>query len=551
MKKRWSTLIFIIVCHGLLLCLGSFERSADGWIHLFFADHWQNSWLNDWEMRWNSGFSVFSYPPLAHQILAIVGWALGWQLTAILVPLTFFGILLWGVFRFSRCWMDDASSWMAVLLTASLSSMGIALHVFGHLPNILALALLFHALPFVRAWLLEGKRRDFGPSILLVLSSALCNLYAGVFGFALLALPMLLESWGLNKLATLKRGSLLLLFGSVLGVFLLAPTLYFQTVYQADAVPVFHSSRANIVTFKAFNWFMFYGQYGIYLLLLPFWLFNSWKEPIIRRFLPTVLLLGILSLGGSTPLARWIMGPLFEQITFDRFGQWNSLILSVLLGGWLTKKWRLPLWRPVLGVMLGLHLGAGIYSATTLFWQPLPLLRKLDGVVAWMKQEPHQQYRYLTLGLHRANFAKLSTLVPNQSLDGNFPFARNLAVLNASGIASLDDARQYGPSGYTFFQQVLQQAPALHLKYILSAESDYDAILLSSGWHQETRLDDLQIWVRDGIPPLSNSIPVPSPLGLRVIWAFAPLLLGFLASISCYWVSRDSDEQGVQDLKSA
>lgn len=44
----------------------------------------------------------------------------------------------------------------------------------------------------------------------------------------------------------------------------------------------------------------------------------------------------------------------------------------------------------------------------------------LNHVAQWPNHYP--QYRYLTLGLHRANMAKLAALNPAQNQDGNLPF---------------------------------------------------------------------------------------------------------------------------------
>src|SRR5437660_8106533 len=65
-------LTLAIVYHGWLLLSGSYTRTYDAYVHMFFADHYVRAWFNDWESRWYTGFSVTSYPPVAHQSIALV-----------------------------------------------------------------------------------------------------------------------------------------------------------------------------------------------------------------------------------------------------------------------------------------------------------------------------------------------------------------------------------------------------------------------------------------------------------------------------------------------
>lgn len=525
----------LVLGHGLLLVAGSFERSADGWIHLFFADHWQRSWWNDWEPRWNDGFSLFAYPPLAHQILALLGWLFGWPLAGTILQGLSAGLLIWGLYRLGRCWFEAEDCWLIAILASSLSSLAISLHVFGQLPNLLSLALILHALPFCLDWLVRGEQRALLLTVLLALSGALSNLYAGVFGFLLLGLPVLFEAGFRDMRATFRRGAVLLVSGLIPALALLSPAIYFQQVYRAHAAPVFHSSQANVLALTPFNWFMFYGLYGVYLIAVPFWLLTLRRRELLWRFGPSLLLLFGLSLGGTTPVARGLLGPLFDALTFDRFGQWNSLLLTLLLAPWAVALWKKSRWRPLLAGLAVMHLAAGVYSATSPWWGPAPTLRRLEPLIAWMQAEDRPAYRYLTLGLQRPNFSRLSTLLVNPSVDGNFPFGRNQALLNDSGIASLDDARLYGDRGWQILDRVLDQAQEQHLKYILVADPVYEPWLLQRGWHAERQLAGVRIWQREDILPLSAPSPLPSPLPLRLIWALGPLAVASGLALVLVW----------------
>jgi uncharacterized membrane protein len=78
----WLGLAF----HSPLVLAGFYRSSYDAATHEFFADHYARSWFGLWEPRWFAGFSVSSYPPLVHQVLALLG--------AVLSPDVAFGALL-------------------------------------------------------------------------------------------------------------------------------------------------------------------------------------------------------------------------------------------------------------------------------------------------------------------------------------------------------------------------------------------------------------------------------------------------------------------------
>ncbi|MBI3762419.1 MAG: hypothetical protein HY260_11240 [Chloroflexi bacterium] len=62
---------------NLPLALAGVHRGAyDTYVHIFFADHYRLNWFEGREFRWYTGFSVTSYPPLVHQVIALLSWPL-------------------------------------------------------------------------------------------------------------------------------------------------------------------------------------------------------------------------------------------------------------------------------------------------------------------------------------------------------------------------------------------------------------------------------------------------------------------------------------------
>ncbi len=78
MMNRTNLLLILALIGGIAFHGSSIfftlETSYDALIHLFFADHYANSWFEPWDYRWYTGFTVHSYPPLVHQCIALLSY---------------------------------------------------------------------------------------------------------------------------------------------------------------------------------------------------------------------------------------------------------------------------------------------------------------------------------------------------------------------------------------------------------------------------------------------------------------------------------------------
>ena len=86
-----ASILIVLLFHGTLLINQSFYRTYDAIIHIFFGSHYAQSWFDPWEPRWYAGFTVFSYPPLGHQLIGALSWIL--DLRAAFVASCFLGAL--------------------------------------------------------------------------------------------------------------------------------------------------------------------------------------------------------------------------------------------------------------------------------------------------------------------------------------------------------------------------------------------------------------------------------------------------------------------------
>ena len=87
----WILLLALAV-HGSLLLMQLPNNSYDANLHKFFAAHYAQHWFDPWNPKWFTGFSQTTYPPLAHQWIALLSYIFGLHMAYLLVQLT--GVLL-------------------------------------------------------------------------------------------------------------------------------------------------------------------------------------------------------------------------------------------------------------------------------------------------------------------------------------------------------------------------------------------------------------------------------------------------------------------------
>lgn len=152
MKKTFHKYLILAILlgfafHGCALFF-TLETTYDALIHLFFAEHYANSWFEPWNFKWYTGFSVMSYPPLVHQSMAALSLIGGLKFGLFTASILSVILFVTGVFRFSLLMSSNRTvAGYAALLAVFSSSFVETLHVFGQLPSIIGISVLMHALP--------------------------------------------------------------------------------------------------------------------------------------------------------------------------------------------------------------------------------------------------------------------------------------------------------------------------------------------------------------------------------------------------------------------
>ena len=350
------------ILHGGLLARGSHKGTYDAYVHIFFADHYANDWFSSWEPRWYTGFSVDSYPPGSHQLIALVSRVIGLELAFAAVQLVAVIGLVIGIYRFARLWVGrEAAGWAAIAMAVS-SSLTEVVHVFGQLPTTLSLALLLNAQPSIRRWTHDGRRADLVAAIALLAATTASHHVTTLFGSVFFTGPVVaravLDRWGrpiadepIGHPARVVRTNLIPLVArrarrtipalsraAVLGlctiaalVIVVLPYWLWSSSDPIAQVPIPHASRDDFLSNTNAGLVFWLIPWASILLVAPYALlrgFASRAWPLAA----SVGLLGLLGTGGTTPIPRLLLGGAFEILTLDRFTIWATIAILPLVG---------------------------------------------------------------------------------------------------------------------------------------------------------------------------------------------------------------------------
>lgn len=578
-----AALLGALLLHGALGIYGSYAQTYDAYIHIFFADHWVRSWFDHWEPRWYTGFTMTSYPPLSHQMVAILSAFTGDLRTAfVLVQTAAMTLMTLGMYRFARLWVDEeAAQWAALWLVCS-SALAETIHVFGQLPTVVSLAFLLNALPYLYRWVEKGRLRDLLRSWALVSSTTgahhVTTLFGAVFIIAPVVLLALLHHWHtpladeplnqprywtqqtwralafLRLRRVLRPGVRSALFGlGALMLLLLIVWPYWVWTRQDPIaqVPIPHASRDNYLLNPNAGLVFWLIPYGMLLPIMPY----IFLKGLAGRTWPltaSVALLALLGTGGTTPIPRLLLRGAFDILTLDRFTLWAAVLMLPLAGRFVVSLNRGGVAR-LLQMQFGLvtwHAGqlafvGGLVLAFVLTvslpqfrpFQPAPI--DMQPIINFINKDQHWRWRYLTLGFGD-QMAWLSILAPNTQVDGNYHAARRLPELTTTSVERLEGAKFRGIPGIGSLQQFLAVPEKFHLKYVFANDDFYDPLLFFYGWHRMGMLENnIIVWEREDITPLPELLPRKEiPLYQRLMFGTLPLL-ALLAAVTTttrrYW----------------
>lgn len=575
--NRTNTLLILalvigIAFHGSAIFF-TLESTYDALIHLFFADHYANSWFEPWDYRWYTGFTVQAYPPLVHQLIALLAYIGGLKFGLFTVALLAIILFITGVYRFGLLLMGDRKIAGCTALLAVFSSTFIeTLHIFGQLPSIIGLSILLHSLPEIYLWLRSGNYKYYFTSLSLIAVTVTSHHVTPIFGMVFFIFPLIgmaIMDTSRKKVKDMKEVTFRVFFQSFKELFWRIAGFGFSSLIlivvcilpywintknnPITQVPIPHGSRDNFLEVTSSGLVFFLIPWGILLFLMPYLFYRFYS----KRYLFFGLSFSILTLlgtGGTTPIPLKLLGEnAFNILTLDRFTLWATIMALPIFGEFafrmaegdlrddIKRRFGSVYHKLVGGFLTGVLLFMVLFTMSLGYFRPSqPDKINMLPIVNFLNQDQHDQWRYLPLGFGD-QMAWLSAQTSAMTVDGNYHSARRLPELTTRAIERLENSKFKGIEGIGSLQQFLTVPEKYNLKYIFSNDKFYDPILYFCGWQRLRQLENgIMVWEKLNVPPLSSVLPKEiTPLYLNLMWGIIPILtiiIAFMLNIQSIWL---------------
>lgn len=556
-QRVQRALLISFICHGFFILTVRYRLSYDAYTHMLFANHYAESWFSLWETRWYTGFTVVSYPPLIHQLIALFVPIFGVDAA--------FAFILWvvttlyplGIYAFSRIFTGKAAASYAALASAILLPIYVVAHIFGQLPFLASTLIALFGAASLNRYLREGGIHN------LLLTVALTTTTMAAHHATLLLQPFLIfavfinnlfhhggiETLNSQRLRLIVRFFLFAVPSAITGIIVIWP-FWMWGMHQTLQTPIDHLSRHNFFTDPRAHLIFFWPLYGPLVLFIPF-LFRRWP----LRFLGLItsfILLFLLGLGGTTPLPHLFFGEAWEWLTYDRFAFWACLALTPFFGilfiG-LKRTWRrrfiasrMPVTylKNILSTLTFSFFAVtalGAWFTPILFpTQPKPI--DMKPIVDFLDRGDRSQWRYITFGFGD-QFAHLNLLTKATTIDGSYHTARALPELRESGIGQVDTA-YWALKGIPAIEPILRRSgeygvrwgfvnpdilEAIPLRWGVVHRNGFVYVLEKLGWIKLKTLDNgILVYENPNatLPPLTR--PKPEKPFASFSWGVFPML---------------------------
>ena len=570
-KYLVTALLLGIIFHGTSMFF-TLERTYDALIHLFFANHYTNSWFEPWNYSWYTGFTVMGYPPLVHQAIGALSYVGGLKFGMFTVALIGVVLFITGVYRFTQVLIPNKKvAGYAAILAVFSSSFVETLHIFGQLPSIIGISILMHALPEIYLWIKTARKAHLFKSLALLAVTVTSHHVTPIFGMIFFIFPLIgtvimdaaREKVSSNHELTfyvfakalwthLKR---IIIFGACSLVLIIGCILPYWINTKNNPitqVPIPHGSRDNFLEVTSSGLVFFVIPWGILLFLLPYFFYRYYSKRLLFFGISFTLLL-ILGTGGTTPIPLKMLGEnAFNILTLDRFTLWASIMALPVFGEfcyrfvegdyktYLQNKWGALVHRGAGGFLSILFIFIAVFTMTLGKFRPSqPDPIKMTPIVNFLNEDEHYKWRYLPLGFGD-QMAWLSAQTKATTVDGDYHSARRLPELTSRAVERLENSKYRGIEGIGSLQQFLTVPEKYHLKYVFSNDKFYDPLLYFTGWHRLSLLENgINVWEKSGIAPLPSILPKEDvPLFQKLLWGIIPfttVLIALLLHLRSMW----------------
>jgi hypothetical protein len=555
-KLLLVALSLALVTHGIIIYY-TLPKTYDAFVHIFFADHYSRFWFEPWEYRWYTGFLTTSYPPLVHQLIALISKVFPLKVAFSIYAILILLILIIGVYRFTKLFFDKTTAGVAAILTVVLSSIVETLHVYGQMPTLTGLAFLLNALPFLYQYMVKRKFVYLVMALAFLSVAVSAHHVTAIFGMVFFIAPTVFMAladglppeqqpknifrymWKIMG-AGFKRYKEIILFGVlmiVLAIGLIFPYWYWSKTDPITQVSIPHGSRDNFLRNPSSGLIFFIIPLTLILALLPAITYAITRQRRFMGWMVSFFLCLLLGSGGTTPLPQKLLGSnAFNILTLDRFGFWASIIAIPFMAKFIYSFIAGPVkdfWQKNFSAKTHFFLSGVSGFSYLLFiifvfhlgsFRPLqPKEIEIQPMLNFLNRDDHMRWRYLALGFGD-QMAWLSANTLAATVDGNYHSARRLPELTTRPVERLENAKFSGDEGLASLNDFLANAEKYSLKYVFNNDRYYDPLLYYSGWSRTIRLENgIMVWEKGNISTIKPILPKEVKPLLKKLWGIFPV----------------------------
>lgn len=520
---RYGAGFLLAVC-VLSAASGYVERTFDAYVHMFFADHYLRGWFELWEPRWYGGFSVASYPPLAHQTVALFTPLLGHERAFVAVTSTVLIALGVTTALASERFLQRRSFGWALFLAALWPTAYRFAFVYGQLPTLFAAPLVLLGVYALDGFLDDGRKLQLALFVCCIGAVAGTHHISVVFaalGCAIISVKQLVASS--QRAVTARRVLLAGALATVAMVSVVWPFLKYAAAAPQTEIP--HITRDPLWR-RPFDASVV-EQVFMFALAAVCAVRAALRRDVAYCVLAAgTLLFTVLSMGATTPLPELMFRSQWRWLTYDKFHLWAATF-SVMLAVWWARRPSARFAAAVAIIAIPLCTLSVSHKASDSL-QPA-FVRDIDPILALLNQPGAERYRHLALGFGD-QFCRFDIFGKSPNIDGDYHTARSLELLRTSGMGTVDAAKYY-PAGPRVLRSLLANADAHALRWVLVNDDWYYSFLFEAGFELRDVLRNGVTVFEKSVAPIQTAARAPESRAAALVWGLLPM--GFLAFTLC------------------
>jgi hypothetical protein len=479
--------------NGVLVADRLYDFSYDASTHIFFASHYRTEWFSLWDTRWYGGFSVAGYSPLSQQLMALLSYISGLDLSFGILLIVALVFLIWSFQKLAST-LGLRSAVLPWLL-AFVPGLYLFMYSFGQLPALLATAFGVAAAAYLSLYVEKGGWRLLALSALLASLSFFTHFLVCALLVPLILVVALSRAHGLRSLRRIVTWGVIV--AAISAPILIQIINFVMTTPSQATIP--HPTRGDVLVGPSSGAF-FWSIYGPVIVLAPisFMVLLQERKRTMAALTAAYLVFG---LGGTTPIPRLLLGSyVYDILTFEKFSLWACLLLTIPLAYYLEHGLLRDFGRRAKilkhSVLLSFVVASLLVLVLTATVSSQPPPPNLQGISSYLNAQTGDGF-YITLGLGTWS-RTLSVMTSKPTLDGGYNTARRIPLLAESGVETIDSAKFF-PGGFELVGEVLKGNYGI--RWVVLGDNVYEPYLIANGFTEVQEVAGalpVSVWTRGG-----------------------------------------------------